>query len=197
MKSSDTANVYVHPTATVDEGAHLGRGTKVWHYCHVMGTAHLGPDNVLGQNVFVAGKTRTGAGVRIQNNVSIYEGVELEDHVFCGPSVVFTNVIRPRSEVNQKHAFSRTLIRQGATLGANSTIVCGTTVGRYAMVAAGAVVTRDVPDYAVVMGNPARRKGWVCRCGQAIEPSDGHARCAACGTTFRQSKNDSIEEEQR
>jgi UDP-2-acetamido-3-amino-2,3-dideoxy-glucuronate N-acetyltransferase len=179
-------DVYVHPTATVDPGASIGAGTKVWHYVHVMGTAHIGRDCVLGQNVFVAGDVRIGDRVRIQNNVSVYEGVELEDGVFCGPSAVFTNVRNPRSEVSRKDAYEKTLVGKGATIGANATIVCGTRIGRHAFVGAGAVVTKDVGDHALVVGNPARPAGWMCECGERLPSS---LSCEACGRSYSESGN--------
>lgn len=182
-ESPGVEDVYVHPTATVDPGATIGAGTKVWHYVHVMPGASIGRECVLGQNVFVAGSVRIGDRVRIQNNVSVYEGVELEDGVFCGPSVVFTNVRNPRSEVDRKDVYEPTLLRQGATIGANATIVCGSTVGRYALVGAGAVVTKDVPDHALVVGNPARPAGWTCRCGERLTSS---LTCPACGSAYEQ-----------
>lgn len=175
-----------HPTAVVDPGAVVGSGTRVWHFTHVMAGAVVGRDCTLGQNVFVAGGARVGDHVKVQNNVSIYDGVELEDHVFCGPSVVFTNVTAPRSEVDRRAEYRRTLVREGATLGANSTVLCGLTVGRYALVGAGAVVTRDVPDHAEVVGVPARARGWRCACGDRLAFShEGQARCSSCGRGYR------------
>ena len=155
----------IHATAVVDDGAEIGTDTRIWHFCHVMPGAVIGERCSLGQNTVVMSGTRIGNDVKIQNNVSVYEGVTLEDHVFCGPSMVFTNVINPRSEIKRMDELRRTLVRRGASLGANCTIVCGVTIGRYAFVGAGAVVTRDVPDYALVTGSPARIKGWVCECG--------------------------------
>jgi UDP-2-acetamido-3-amino-2,3-dideoxy-glucuronate N-acetyltransferase len=174
---------YVHPSAVVDEGAVLGEGTKVWHFCHVSSGARLGANCVLGQNCFVAGTARLGDGVRVQNNVSIYDGVILEDHVFVGPSAVFTNVINPRSEVARKQEYRQTIVRRGASIGANATIVCGHEIGEYAFIGAGAVVTRPVPAYALVVGAPARAIGWMCRCGERLRlgPSLG---CAACGARY-------------
>jgi UDP-2-acetamido-3-amino-2,3-dideoxy-glucuronate N-acetyltransferase len=176
----------VHPTAIVDPGARIGAGTKVWHWTHVMDGAVVGRDAVLGQNVFVGRGVRIGDGVRVQNNVSVYEGVELEDFVFCGPSAVFTNVVQPRSEIDRRHELRRTLVRRGASIGANATVVCGTTIGQYALVGAGAVVTRDVPDHALVVGVPARVTGWVCACGERLPFGDREeAACPACAGSYR------------
>jgi len=161
---------YVHPTAIVDEGTTVGRGSKIWHFCHLMKGAKLGADCILGQNVFIANDVIVGNNVKIQNNVSIYTGVELEDDVFCGPSCVFTNIGNPRAQVVRKHLYERTLIKRGATIGANATIVCGHEVGRYAFIGAGATVTSDVPDYALMLGVPARRVGWMSRHGHRLEP---------------------------
>lgn len=169
---------FVHPTATVDFGARVGRGTKIWHYTHLSSDCSVGEDCNLGQNVFVASGVRVGNGVKIQNNVSLFEGVELEDSVFCGPSVVFTNVVNPRSHVSRKAEYRPTPVRKGATLGANATIVCGHEVGAYAFVGAGAVVTRNVPAQALVVGNPARQLGWVCACGVRLADD---LSCPACG----------------
>ena len=173
-----------HDSAIVDEGAQLGEGTKVWHFCHVMRDSEIGRNCSLGQNELVASGVRIGDGCKIQNNVSLYTGVILEDHVFCGPSMVFTNVVNPRSEVSRKDEYRTTLVKRGATIGANATIVCGVTVGRYAFVGAGAVVTRDVPDFALVVGNPARRSGWMCRCGVKLPLRDATAHCGACGALY-------------
>jgi UDP-2-acetamido-3-amino-2,3-dideoxy-glucuronate N-acetyltransferase len=181
---------FVHPSAVVDDPCEIGDGTKIWHFSHVMADSSIGRKCILGQNVHVASGVRIGNNVKIQNNVSLYTGVELEDDVFCGPSMVFTNVITPRSHVNRKAEYQRTLVRRGASLGANSTIVCGTTVGRYAFIGAGAVVTRDVPDHALMVGVPARQMGWVCQCGVRLEMSSDTAICPACGDSYvvRESK---------
>jgi UDP-2-acetamido-3-amino-2,3-dideoxy-glucuronate N-acetyltransferase len=173
-------DAFIHESAYVDEGATVGAGTKIWHFCHVMPGAVIGCRSSLGQNVVVMGGTRIGDNVKIQNNVSIYEGVELEDDVFCGPSMVFTNVINPRSHVSRKHEYRRTLVRRGATIGANATIVCGATLGEYSFVGAGAVVTHDVEAFALVLGVPGRRVGWMCRCGERLEGLS----CAICGTEY-------------
>lgn len=167
--------IYIHPSSYVDDGAQVGEGTKIWHFCHVQKTAVIGRNCSLGQNVNVAGKM--GDNCRLQNNVSVYEGVELEDGVFCGPSCVFTNVTVPRAEYPVHGVYKRTLVKRGASLGANCTIVCGHTVGRYAMIAAGAVVTKDVPDFALMAGVPARQIGWVDREGHRVEERpDGEER---------------------
>ena len=181
-----------HETARIDAGAAIGDGTLVWHFSHVMAGARIGCRCMLGQNVFVAGGAVIGDGGKIQNNVSIYDGVTLEDGVFCGPSAVFTNVVTPRSHVSRRHAFAPTLVRRGATIGANSTLLCGITIGRYAFIGAGAVVTRDVPDYALVVGNPARHTGWACACGVRIGSRRGPqtllpgaiVTCRACSAGY-------------
>jgi UDP-2-acetamido-3-amino-2,3-dideoxy-glucuronate N-acetyltransferase len=177
---------FVHESAYVDDGATIGVGTRVWHFCHVLGGAVIGERCSLGQNVVVMNGTRIGDNVKIQNNVSIYEGVELEDDVFCGPSMVFTNVMNPRSHVSRKSEYRRTLVKRGASIGANATIVCGSTLGAYAFIGAGAVVAKDVPAYALMVGVPARRIGWMCQCGERL-PDSGSGRCAACGSTYRAS----------
>ena len=177
----------MHETSHVDEGASIGARTKIWHFCHVLSGTTIGVGCVLGQNVMAGPRVRIGDNVKIQNNVSVYEGVEIEDDVFCGPSMVFTNVATPRSAVSHKHAFQTTLVKRGASLGANCTIVCGHTIGCYAFVAAGAVVTSDVPDFALMMGVPARRAGWVCECGTRL--ADGPAPiCRECGARYKLSE---------
>ncbi|MBE0617604.1 MAG: Gfo/Idh/MocA family oxidoreductase [Proteobacteria bacterium] len=172
---------FVHPTAVVDEPCSIARGVKVWHFSHVSRDCRIGEGSNLGQNVFVAPSVVIGRNAKIQNNVSLYEGVELGDDVFCGPSMVFTNVLNPRSHVSRKHEYRKTLVARGATLGANCTVVCGHDVGEYAFVGAGAVVTKDVPPYALVVGNPARQIGWMCRCGVRLP---GDLACQACGITY-------------
>lgn len=173
-----------HPAAIIDEGAGIGPGTRIWHFAHVCAGARIGAGCSLGQNVFVGNRVVIGDNVRIQNNVSVYDDVTLEDDVFCGPSMVFTNVINPRSHVPRKDEYKPTLVRRGATLGANATILCGHTIGRYAFVGAGAVVTKDVPDYALVIGTPARRIGWMCQCGIRLRGATGVIACE-CGKRYR------------
>jgi UDP-2-acetamido-3-amino-2,3-dideoxy-glucuronate N-acetyltransferase len=180
---SDSDKPFIHESAYVDQGATIGAGTKIWHFCHIMPGAVIGARCSLGQNVVVMNGTRIGENCKIQNNVSIYEGVELEDDVFCGPSMVFTNVLNPRSHVSRKHEYRKTLVHRGSSIGANATIVCGTTLGEYSFIAAGAVVTRDVQDYALMVGVPARRVGWMCQCGERL-PDSGVGRCEACGTEY-------------
>src|SRR5437016_5840403 len=175
------ADYFVHESSYVEAGAVVGKGTKIWHFCHVMPGAVIGERCTLGQNVVVMPGTRIGNNVKIQNNVSVYEGVELEDDVFCGPSCVFTNVNNPRSHVSRKHEYLRTLVGRGSSIGANATIVCGTSLGTYSFIGAGAVVTSDVPAYALMVGVPARRIGWVCQCGVRLTVREGHATCGECG----------------
>ena len=187
MAEGIATDVVVHPSATIDAGCSIGRGTKIWHYSHIMSGARIGERCSLGQNVFVGRAVTIGNNAKIQNNVSLYEGVELEDDVFCGPSMVFTNVINPRSHVSRKDEYRKTLVRQGASIGANATIVCGYTIGRFAFIGAGAVVTRDVPDYALVVGNPGRITGWMCDCGVKLSSGarpPAHASCDSCGAHY-------------
>ncbi len=176
---------FVHPSSYVDEPTQIGEGTQIWHFCHISSNTLLGKGCKIGQNVFVASGVSIGNNVKIQNNVSIYSGVVLEDDVFCGPSIVFTNVKTPRSAFIRNTDYAKTLVRQGATLGANSTIVCGVTIGRHALVGAGAVVTRDVLDHAIVVGNPARQRGWACLCGVPLHFVEQQGHCPECNRTYQ------------
>ena len=189
-KPEKVSDYFAHESAVIDQPCQIGAGTKIWHFSHVMRDCRIGARCNFGQNVVISPGCTVGDGVKIQNNVTVYTGVTLEDDVFCGPSMVFTNVINPRSFIERKHEFRSTIVRKGASIGANATIVCGVTLGRYCVVGAGAVVTRDVPDYAVVYGNPARVRSWVCWCGVRLEFGFGEAAvheaaCAACGRRFR------------
>ena len=179
---------FVHPSAIIDEPCEIGPGTRVWHFCHIMKEARIGRDCTLGQNVFVAGGVTIGDNVKIQNNVSVYEGVELDDDVFCGPSCVFTNIVNPRSQIVRRGTYQRTVVRRGATIGANATIVCPSTVGQYAFIGAGAVVKGDVPDYALVVGVPAVQKGWMSRHGHRLDNVDaeGLMVCPESGWRYKQ-----------
>ena len=181
-------DVQVHETAIVDAGARIGSGSRVWHWTHVCGQARIGENCSLGQNVFVGNKVVIGNNVKIQNNVSVYDNVTLEDDVFCGPSMVFTNVYNPRSAINRRDEYQDTLVGRGATIGANATIVCGVTIGKYAFIGAGAVVNRDVPNYALAVGVPAHQIGWMSEFGEQLElavTGDGEAVCAYSGTKYR------------
>jgi UDP-2-acetamido-3-amino-2,3-dideoxy-glucuronate N-acetyltransferase len=181
----DDKPYFVHESSYVDEPCSIGKGTKIWHFSHVMKNSNIGRDCNIGQNVVISPDVTIGNNVKIQNNVSVYTGCILEDDVFCGPSMVFTNVVNPRSHVTRKDEYKTTLVRRGASLGANCTVVCGTTIGRYAFVGAGSVVTRDIPDYALVYGNPARVRGWMCACGISLEfDHDRRGTCKACGAEY-------------
>lgn len=175
---------FVHESSFVDDGATIGSGTKIWHFCHVLPGAQIGSGCSLGQNVNIGGKAVLGDNVRVQNNVSIYDDVIIEDDVFCGPSCVFTNVVNPRAFVSRKHEYRLTRIKTGASIGANATIVCGVTLGEYCFIGAGAVVTKDVPKYALMVGTPARQKGWVCKCGIPLRSED--LRCNVCDVKYQQ-----------
>jgi UDP-2-acetamido-3-amino-2,3-dideoxy-glucuronate N-acetyltransferase len=174
----------VHPTAIVDDGAEIGADSRVWHWTHICGGARIGERCSFGQNVFVGNDVIVGNNVKVQNNVSIYDAVTLEDDVFCGPSMVFTNVNNPRSHVSRKHEYRRTVIRHGATIGANATIVCGHEVGAFAFIGAGSVVTRDVAPYALMVGTPAHRIGWMCQCGERLPADTGEHACPGCGQRY-------------
>ncbi|MGB7622851.1 MAG: acyltransferase [Terriglobia bacterium] len=179
---------FVHPSSFVDDGAEIGSGTKIWHFCHIMPRVRIGRCCNIGQNVFIASEVLIGTNVKIQNNVSIYTGVVIEDDVFLGPSMVFTNVINPRSHVPRRGEYQTTQVKQGASIGANATIVCGVTLGRYCFVGAGALVSRNVPDFALVYGNPAKIRGWMCQCGIKLPLSvgvgDAEAVCESCKTAY-------------
>jgi UDP-2-acetamido-3-amino-2,3-dideoxy-glucuronate N-acetyltransferase len=175
---------FIHPSSIVEKDVEIGPNTRIWHFCHIVGPTTIGPDCNIGQNVFIAKNVEIGRNVKIQNNVSVYEGVILEDDVFCGPSMVFTNVMNPRSFVSRKDEYRVTRVKKGASIGANATIVCGVTVGAFAFVGAGSVVTKDVDDFALVYGNPAKRRGWVCRCGEKIEIENNEALCRRCKSEY-------------
>ena len=193
--ASEIDGVTIHESAYVEEPVTIGKGTKVWHFCHIMSGAEIGEECVFGQNVFVGNDVRIGNRVKVQNNVSIYTGCEIEDEVFLGPSCVLTNVTNPRSEVDRHHLYEKTLFRRGATVGANATIVPGIILGAYCFVAAGSVVTKDVPDYALVVGNPARMKGWMSRHGHVLDDPDenGVMQCPESGLRYREVGGDRLE----
>ncbi len=178
-------NYYVHPTSEIDEGVEIGKGTKIWHFSHILRNTKIGENCILGQNVMVGPDVTIGNNVKIQNNVSVYKGVTLEDDVFCGPSCVFTNVINPRAFIERKEEFKETLVRKGATIGANATVICGVTIGKYALIGAGAVVSKDVPDYALMVGVPARQIGWVCKCGKTLDFGEDKAATCGCGNKYK------------
>lgn len=186
------SDFFVHESSYVDPGVTIGENTKIWYFCHLQSGAVIGKNCSFGQNVNIAGNVRIGDGVKVQNNVSIYEGVELEDYVFCGPSMVFTNDLTPRAKYPKGSAgYKKTLVRMGASIGANATIVCGNTIGRWAMIGSGAVVTKDVPDHALMVGVPARQSGWVCECGCVL---DEQLHCKRCGRQYRTSAEGLVEE---
>lgn len=183
---SDIKNVFIHPTAVVDEGCRIGEGTKVWHFCHLMSKATIGENCSLGQNVFVANHVILGDNAKVQNNISIYEGVICENNVFLGPSMVFTNVINPRSGVERKNEYRKTLVKEGATIGANATIICGNTIGRFAFIGAGAVIIKDVPNYSLIVGNPGKQIGWMSEHGQRLSFDEkGIAVCPESGEKYK------------
>lgn len=183
---------FVHESSYVDDNANIGAGTKIWHFSHIMSGSVIGCRCNIGQNVVVSPGVKLGNGVKVQNNVSIYSGVCCEDDVFLGPSMVFTNVINPRAFIERKDEFRATLVKKGATIGANATVICGRTIGEYAMVGAGSLVAGDIPAYALVFGSPARVRGWVCRCGEKLVFAEGRARCDSCGLAYEQSCDMSV-----
>lgn len=185
---------FVHPSSYVDEGCSIGKGTKIWHFSHIMSSCKIGERCNIGQNVVISPGVKLGNGCKIQNNVSIYTGVECEDDVFLGPSCVFTNVINPRAFIERKSEYRKTVVKKGASIGANATIVCGHDIGRYAFVGAGAVVTKNVPDYAMVYGSPARVQGYVCKCGEKLSFEGNKALCRACGKRYCKNTESKVEE---
>jgi len=188
-----TEAFFVHESSVLEKPCEIGEGTKIWHFSHLMPNVTVGKNCVIGQNVFVAKGVRIGNNVKIENNVSVFEGVALEDNVFCGPSCVFTNVMNPRSHVSRKHEYRPTLVKEGATIGANATIVCGNTIGRYAFIGAGSVVTQDLPDHSLAYGNPARVRGWVCECGEKLDfGQDTRTSCHRCGKVYQQKGKNEI-----
>lgn len=177
---------FAHPSAIIDEGAQIGKGTQIWHFCHLMSTCRVGTSCKIGQNVYIDANAIVGNGVKIQNNVSVYNGVVVEDDVFLGPSMVFTNVINPRSFIERKNMFRKTIVRKGATIGANATIICGVEIGAYAIIGAGSVVTKNVPAYALMKGNPARQSGWVSEAGHTLKFNEnGVAACPESGEQYK------------
>jgi len=190
---TNSNSFFVHPTSLVDKPSSIGDGTKIWHFSHIMPHTTIGKNCTIGQNVFIGENVNIGNNVKLENNVSVFDGVTLEDDVFCGPACVFTNVKNPRSYISQRGKFTPTLVKKGATIGANATIICGNTIGRYAFIGAGAVVTNDIPDYALVYGNPARIKGWVCECGVKLTFSQNEpAKCSKCGNTYEQKGQEQV-----
>jgi len=185
---------FVHESSYIDEGCQIGDGTHIWHFCHIMSDCKIGKNCNIGQNVVISPSVILGNNVKIQNNVSVYTGVIAEDNVFMGPSCVFTNVINPRSHISRKSEYKTTLLKEGCSLGANSTIVCGHTIGKYALVGAGSVVTKDVPDYAIVAGNPAKLLGYICNCGEKISFVDDKAECRCCHRKYIKNKEKILED---
>lgn len=186
MKNKDA---FIHPSSYVDKDVSIGKGTKIWHFCHILNGSKIGKNCKIGQNVVIGPDVKIGNNVKIQNNVSIYKGVLLEDDVFCGPSCVFTNVINPRSTITRMDEIKPTLVKAGASIGANATIVCGNTIGRFAFIGAGSVVTKDTPDYALVYGNPAVINGWMCKCGVRLSFRKNTATCSSCKEKYIKKQN--------
>ena len=177
---------FVHESSYVDDGVEVGEGTKIWHFSHILTDTSIGEECNIGQNVIIGPGVKVGKGCKIQNNVSVYKGVTLEDYVFCGPSMVFTNVFNPRAEIKRMDEVRETVVGRGATIGANATVVCGNPIGRYALIGAGAVVTKEVPDFALVVGNPAKLVGWVCQCAEKLDVTKDEICCASCGKKYTQ-----------
>jgi UDP-2-acetamido-3-amino-2,3-dideoxy-glucuronate N-acetyltransferase len=196
-KMGETTNYFVHESSYIDEGVKIGEGTKIWHFSHILKGSEIGKNCIIGQNVVIGPEVKIGNRCKIQNNVSLYKGVTLEDEVFCGPSCVFTNVYNPRAFIERKHEFRQTLVKQGATIGANATIVCGVTIGRYALIAAGAVVKKDVPDYAIVAGVPAKQIGWACKCGVTLKKAGKKLYCPSCNKQYTQNNERLLELEEK
>lgn len=180
---------YVHESSYLDDDVSIGQGSKIWHFCHIMSGSRIGENCNIGQNVVISPRVRIGNKVKIQNNVSVYTGVTCEDGVFLGPSCVFTNVVNPRSFIERKNEYRETIIREGASIGANVTIVCGNNIGKFALIGAGSVVTKDVPDYALIVGNPGKQIGYVCKCGNKIEFNDDKSVCISCGAKYTMNDN--------
>lgn len=191
MELIEKNGFFYHPTSFIDKDCTVGEGTKIWHFSHIMKGARIGKNCKIGQNVVIHPTAIIGNNVKIQNNVSVYDGVILEDNVFCGPSMVFTNIINPRSEYprNEPKYYKKILVKEGATIGANATVVCGNTIGRYAFIGAGGVVTQDIPDYALAYGNPVRLKGWMCECGNKLAFVKNKTICKECRKEFKKSRN--------
>jgi len=188
-----TKDYFVHVSSFIDDDVQIGKDTKIWHFCHIMSGARIGKNCKIGQNVFIDRHVKIGNNVKIQNNVSVYRGVTLEDNVFCGPSMVFTNVFNPRSAYPRDISeYRKTLVRKGATIGANATIICGTILGKSAFIGGGTVVAKDVPDYALVYGNPAKIKGWMCECGIKLEFTNNFAKCKVCGNEYKMIRGDKV-----
>jgi len=182
-------NYYTHKSSIIDQPCQIGKGTKIWHFCHILQGAQIGKDCSFGQNVNVGGKAIIGNNVKIQNNVSVYDGVILEDYVFCGPSIVFTNDINPRSKYPKHGEYLKTLVKEGASIGANATLVCGIIIGKHAFIGSGTVVTKNIPDYALVYGVPARIKGWVCECGENLNFEKNQTQCSKCKLKYKKENN--------
>jgi UDP-2-acetamido-3-amino-2,3-dideoxy-glucuronate N-acetyltransferase len=192
ISSPDSKDYFVHESSYIDEEVEIGAGTKIWHFSHVLSGSRIGENCSIGQNVVIGPDVTIGNGCKIQNNISIYKGVTLEDEVFCGPSMVFTNVYNPRSAIRRMDELRPTLVRKGASIGANATLLCGITIGRYAFIGAGAVVLKDVPDYALIVGNPGKQRGWMCECGVQIFFDTEETPCKVCSQRYRKLEQDKI-----